>query len=90
MADIIQQAILHEGFSVVEIFSQCPTYFGRKNKAGDAVDMIAHFKKYTTPIGSKAKKENPDLIERGIFVQKEKPEYCNQYEQLVQKAMKGR
>ena len=90
MTDIIQQAILHEGFSVVEIFSQCPTYFGRKNKAGDAVDMIAYFKKNTTPIGSKAKKENPDLIERGIFLQKEKPEYCSQYEKLVQKAMKGR
>ncbi len=90
MADIIQQAILHEGFSVVEIFSQCPTYFGRKNKAGDAVDMIAYYKENTTPIGSKAKKENPNLIERGIFVQNEKPEYCNQYEQLVQKAMKGR
>ncbi len=90
MSDIIQQAILHEGFSVVEIFSQCPTYFGRKNKAGDAVDMIAYFKKNTTPIGSTAKKENPDLIERGVFVQKEKPEYCSQYEKLVQKAMKGR
>lgn len=90
MADIIQQAILHEGFSVVEIFSQCPTYFGRKNKAGDAVDMIAYYKENTTPIGSKAKKENPNLIERGIFVQNEKPEYCNQYERLVQKAMKGR
>jgi 2-oxoglutarate ferredoxin oxidoreductase subunit beta len=90
MTDIIQQAILHEGFSVVEIFSQCPTYFGRKNKAGDAVDMIEFYKKNTTPIGSKAKKENPDLIERGIFVQNEKPEYCSQYEKLVQKAMKGR
>ena len=90
MTDIIQQAILHEGFSVVEIFSQCPTYFGRKNKAGDAVDMLAYYRQNTTPIGSKAKKENQNLIERGIFVQKDKPEYCNQYEQLVQKAMKGR
>ena len=90
MTNIIQQAILHEGFSVVEIFSQCPTYFGRKNKAGDAVDMITYFKKNTTPIGSKAKKDNPNLIERGIFVQKEQPEYCNQYEKLLQKAMKGR
>jgi 2-oxoglutarate ferredoxin oxidoreductase subunit beta len=90
MTDIIQQAILHEGFSVVEIFSQCPTYFGRKNKAGDAVDMLAYYRQNTTPIGSKAKKENQNLIERGIFVQKDKPEYCSQYEQLVQKAMKGR
>lgn len=89
MTDIIQQAVLHKGFSVVEILSQCPTYFGRKNKIGDAVDMVAYFKKNTTPIGSKAKQENPDLLERGIFVQKDKPEYCSLYEKVIQKAMKG-
>jgi 2-oxoglutarate ferredoxin oxidoreductase subunit beta len=89
MIDIIRQAILHEGFSVVEVLSQCPTYFGRKNKAGDAVDMVKYFKDNTTSIGSKAKKDNPDLIERGIFVQKEMPEYCSEYEKVVQTAMKG-
>ncbi len=90
MADIIRQAILHEGFSMVEILSQCPTYFGRKNKAGDAVDMIQYFKKSTTSMGSKAKKENPDLLERGIFLQKKMPEYCREYDKVVKKAMKGR
>jgi 2-oxoglutarate ferredoxin oxidoreductase subunit beta len=89
IADIIRQAILHEGFSVVEILSQCPTYFGRKNKAGSAVDMVNWYKENTTRIGSKAKQENPDLIERGIFVQEERPEYCRQYEAVVEKAMKG-
>jgi 2-oxoglutarate ferredoxin oxidoreductase subunit beta len=89
VTDIIRQAILHPGFAVVEILSQCPTYFGRKNKAGDAVDMVQYFKTNTTPIGSKAKQEDSDLIERGIFVQKEEPEYCSEYEKVVQKAMKG-
>ena len=89
VTDIIRQAILHEGFSVVEVLSQCPTYFGRRNKAGDAVDMVKYFKDNTTAIGSKAKKDNPDLIERGIFVQKEMPEYCSAYEKVVQTAMKG-
>ena len=89
MADIIKQAILHEGFAVVEILSQCPTHFGRKNKEGSAVDMMNLYKKVTTPIGSKAKQENPDLIERGIFVQEERPEYCREYEKIVDKAMKG-
>ena len=89
VTDFIRQAILHEGFAVVEILSQCPTYFGRKNKAGDAVDMVQYFKKNTTSIGSKAKQENPDLIERGIFVQTEAPEYCNEYEKVVQRARKG-
>ncbi len=87
MTDIIRQAILHEGFSVVEILSQCPTYFGRKNKIGGPVEMMKYFKDATTPIGSKAKQENPKLIERGIFVQKEQPEYCAEYAKVMQRAM---
>lgn len=90
VSKLIKEAILHKGFSVVEIMSQCPTYFGRKNKMGDAVEMMNYYKDHTTTIGSKAKKENPDLIERGIFVQKELPEYCSEYEKIIDKAMKGR
>ncbi len=84
--DIIQKAILHKGFSVVEILSQCPTYFGRKNKLGSAVDMMVAMKEMTTPIGSKAKKENPDLIERGIFVQKKLPVYNKEYDKIIERA----
>ena len=51
--------------------------------------MVQYFKKNTTSIGSKAKQENSDLIERGIFVQEEEPEYCSEYEKVVQRAMKG-
>jgi 2-oxoglutarate ferredoxin oxidoreductase subunit beta len=90
IADMIQRAILHEGFSVVEVMSQCPTYFGRKNRIGSAVDMMEQYKTDTTPIGSKAKKDNPSLIERGVFVEKELPEYCNEYNRIIERAMKGR
>ena len=89
MANILRKAILHEGFSVVEILSQCPTYFGRKNKLGSASEMLKIFKEGTTPIGSKAKQTNPDLIERGIFVEKELPEYCVEYEKVISRAMGG-
>lgn len=89
MADIIGQAILHKGFSVVEIMSQCPTYFGRKNKQGNAVEMINSYRINTTPKGSKAKKENPSLIERGIFIQEERTEYCKEYDKIIQRATKG-
>lgn len=87
--DLIKQAILHEGFSVVEILSQCPTHFGRKNKQGSAADMMQRYKDITVPVGSPKKKDNPDLIERGIFVQKEAPEYCQEYDKIIEKAMKG-
>jgi len=88
LTDVIKQAITHKGFSVVEILSQCPTYFGRKNKEGSAVDMMERMKDVTTPIGSKAKKENPDLIERGVFVNEDKPEYCSEYNKIIERAMK--
>jgi len=87
LAKILKQAILHEGFSVVEVLTQCPTYFGRKNRLGSAADMMENYKNNTTPIGSKAKKENPDLIERGVFVQKEIPEYCSEYDKIIERAM---
>jgi len=89
MIEILQKAIQHKGFSVVEVMTQCPTYFGRKNKMGDASEMMEGFKQNTTPIGSKAKQENPDLIERGIFAQKNIPEYCNEYEKIILKAKKS-
>jgi len=89
MQEILKKAILHKGFSVVEVLSQCPTYYGRKNRVGDAVDMLNYYKAQTTPIGSGKKEKNPELIERGIFVQEERPEYCDEYEKVVRKAQGG-
>ncbi len=87
MIKILEKAIMHKGFSMVEILTQCPTYFGRKNRLGSAVDMMKSYKTGTTPIGSEAKKKNPDLIERGIFVEEDRPEYCSEYENIIKQAM---
>ena len=86
LSDLIQQAIVHKGFSVLEVLSQCPTHFGRRNKIGDAVDMLKMYKNRTVRIGSDKKKADPDLIERGVFVKKDLPEYCREYDQLILKA----
>ncbi len=89
ITELLKKAILHEGFSVVEILSQCPTYFGRKNRLGSASDMMRQLKENTTRIGSKDKAENPALIERGIFVEKEMPEYCQEYDKIIKRAQEG-
>ena len=83
LKQILEEAIEHKGFSVVEILSQCPTYFGRANKMGGAVDMLNHFKTGTTNIGSRKKQQNPELIERGIFIKETRSEYCAEYEKKV-------
>jgi len=87
--ELIKKALMHDGFAVVEILSQCPTHFGRRNRQGGAADMMEWYKDNTVPVGSKKKQENPALIERGIFVQKEEPEYCSEYAKIVDKAMRG-
>lgn len=90
MTDILQKAIVHKGFSVVEILSQCPTYFGRKNKGGSTAEMMESYKNNTVSVNSKAKKNNDALIERGIFVQNSMPEYCEEYEKIIKQAMEGK
>ncbi len=89
--DLIKKGISHKGFSVIEILTQCPTHYGRKNKEGDAIQMMEGYKTNTAKIGSKKLKKNPDLIQRGIFVENtDIPEYCEAYDQIIEKAMKGK
>lgn len=89
MKDMLKEALTHKGFSVVEILTQCPTYFGRKNKLGSATDMMDYFKDRTVSIGSEKKDKDPALIERGVFVKSEIPEYCEEYDRLIRKPTGG-
>ncbi len=86
LTTLIKKAMNHKGFSVVEVMTQCPTYFGRKNKMGSAVDMLKLMRDGTAPLGSEALAKNPELIPRGIFVDRDEPEYCESYEAIIQAA----
>lgn len=89
ISSLLQKATAHRGFAVVEILSQCPTYFGRKNGLGDAVQMLQGYRDNTALLGSKKLQENPALIPRGIFVQKDEVEYCDAYADIVARAQGG-
>ncbi|MEW6076859.1 MAG: 2-oxoacid:ferredoxin oxidoreductase subunit beta [Thermodesulfobacteriota bacterium] len=89
MKDIFIKAIRHKGFSVVEVLSQCPTYFGRRNKAGEAPDMMNYYKENTVPAG-REKEADAGKILRGVFVEEARPEYCSEYEKTIEKARKGK
>ncbi len=82
----LKKAVQHKGMAVVEVLTQCPTYFGRKNKMGDQVRMLEYFRDNTAPMGSPKLKDNPGLIQRGIFVQEDRPEYCEQYAKVSARA----
>ncbi len=88
---LIQAAFNHKGFSVVEVVTHCPTTYGRRNKMGDPVKMVKWEKDVAVKIENVSDKKPEELagkITTGILVQKEFPEYCEQYEEIIKKKIK--
>ncbi len=90
---MIKDAISNKGFSVVDIFSQCPTYFGRMNKKGRTLDLMKYLDEITL---SKKKWEELSDEEKlvkyptGVLHRCERPEYVEQYDNvIVPKAMRS-
>ncbi len=44
MTKAIEEAVAKPGFTFVEIISQCPITYGRKNKLGDGLQMLNYFR----------------------------------------------
>lgn len=86
MVNIMTRAILHQGFSFVEVESQCPTYFGRFSKRGSPVAMLKWQKENSISV-EKAREMKPEELEgkivTGIFVEEKQPEYVEDYYRLV-------
>jgi len=88
MTKMIQGAIAHKGFSLVEAISICPTYYGRKNKKGSVVDMMNFLKDsfYDVKLADKLPEEKKaGKFTMGMFKQVEAPEYTEQYDKIIEK-----
>jgi 2-oxoglutarate ferredoxin oxidoreductase subunit beta len=88
MDRLIQQAFENKGFSLVEIFSQCPTYEGKWNKRGDAASMLKYYKEQAVPITSKEKYTPEDMKDKffiGVLHKEEKPEFTAEYQKIIDK-----
>jgi len=87
LGELIEKALLHKGFSVVEAITGCPTYYGRKNKVGGAVDMLNWFKDRAVNVKAAAamsqdKLEGKLLI--GELYREDAPEFTEEYQKLVE------
>ncbi len=85
--DLIKQAILHKGFALVDVYSVCPTYYGRKNKKGDAVDMLKWQKENLIPTAryysiSENEREGKKLL--GVLSFNDYPEYTDEYAKVIE------
>jgi 2-oxoglutarate/2-oxoacid ferredoxin oxidoreductase subunit beta len=88
LIDLIEKALRNDGFSVVEALGQCPTYLGRKNKIGSAVDMLNWLKDQTISVKAAAvlppeKREGKVLI--GELHDAPAQEYSAEYGELIRR-----
>ncbi|MBW7957603.1 MAG: 2-oxoacid:ferredoxin oxidoreductase subunit beta [Deltaproteobacteria bacterium] len=83
----IHDALVHKGTSVIDIIDACPTYFGRANKYKSATHMMEEIEKDGTVNVKQAEKLTPEQLKgkvlRGVLHKVERPEYCEQYENLI-------
>ena len=84
--DIIKKAILHKGFSLVDVYSVCPTYYGRKNKKGDAVEMLKWQRDNLIPTAryyNMSEEERAGKKQIGILSFNDYPEYTEEYAKII-------
>lgn len=87
----VAQAVSKEGFALVEAVSYCHTTLGRINRWGTASDMMRRIKEQSLTqrqAESLAPEEIEGKIIRGIFAERDIPEYTAQYDKVIARARK--
>jgi len=82
----IAEAIAHPGLAVVEVLTQCPTYFGRLNHLGDPATMLDYERDLTFPVEPMTREQVAGKIAVGRFRKEERPEYTRIYADLCKRA----
>ncbi|MFO7880938.1 MAG: 2-oxoacid:ferredoxin oxidoreductase subunit beta [Kosmotogaceae bacterium] len=85
MLQYIQKGIIHKGASIIDIATNCHTYFGRYNKMSEPVQMLEYIKNSVVS-KEKAKDMSSEELEKkiitGEFIDVEKPTYNDKYQTL--------
>jgi 2-oxoglutarate ferredoxin oxidoreductase subunit beta len=81
--DLIKDALRHHGFSVIEILTNCPTYFGRLNDLKEPRDTILHLRDLTEPSHEDHERHVREAAHRlgtGVLFCEERSEFLDRYD----------
>ncbi len=82
---LIEKALIKEGFGVVEVISHCHTQYGKLNRLGSAIDMM-HLQKEQAVSVENAQKMDPKALEEkiiiGVLADKDLPVYQEEYDKV--------
>jgi 2-oxoglutarate/2-oxoacid ferredoxin oxidoreductase subunit beta len=90
---MMEAAIRKEGFSLVEVFSPCPTGFGRRNGQRTGKDQFLWLKENAVPLRKADKMSTEELDGRvitGVMVDEDRPEYTREYQRLIDRLAEQR
>lgn len=89
LISLIERGIRHKGFSLIDAVTPCVTVFGRRNKLGTPGDMFKAQRKFTVSV-EKARDMSPEELEgkliRGVLVEKDAPEFTEEYAKIIAQA----
>ncbi|HVT12324.1 MAG TPA: 2-oxoacid:ferredoxin oxidoreductase subunit beta [Fimbriimonadaceae bacterium] len=86
----IKKSLQHKGFSLVEVMTACPTYFGRLNDLREPYDMLMYLRDTTEPMNmdvDRLIRESHNLLPTGIFRDESREEYTELYAGLKKRAL---
>ncbi len=86
---LIEKGIQKNGFSVVEVMSNCHVQFGRRNKMGDPVTMLNWFKEHAVSKDNGSSMPPDSLDDNftiGVLADLDKPDYIAEYQKIRQMA----
>ncbi|NLV88591.1 MAG: 2-oxoacid:ferredoxin oxidoreductase subunit beta [Tissierellia bacterium] len=88
----VENGIKNKGFSFIEALTTCPTYYGRKNRKGEAVDMMVYLKENAINIAaydklSEEQREGKFVV--GEIYKSNRPEYTEEYQRIIDSFSKG-
>ncbi len=86
---LIADGIRHRGFSLIEVITGCPTYYGRMNKMDDGVKMLEWQRDHAINLKQHqtlSEEEKKGKLVIGLIHSAEEPEYTDEYLKIIQKA----
>ena len=90
---LIQDGIRNRGFSIIDVASVCPTYYGRKNKKGDAVEMMKWQRDNAVSVEQAARMSPEELKGKlviGLLHHIQYPEFTFKYTELIRQLAEER
>ena len=90
--ELMALAIRKKGFSVLEVITPCPTIYGRNNRLGSGVSMLKQQRDSLVSmhdVQSMSPEELKGKTVLGVLADFEKPEYCEEYAKLMERAQKA-